>query len=100
MRALWEQRFFVGTLSCNLSRYDLGLGRNRSWVHGNAALLVVSWPKPRLGAKQVVGIYDNAFLYSVLPRWPMDNALMLVLPNCRRNLPQSESDWGRFSPTV
>ena len=52
-------------------------------------MLVVSWPKPRLGARQVVGIYDNAFLYSVLPRWHMDTALMLVLPNCRRNLPQS-----------
>ena len=71
-----------------------------STVVVNVALLVVSWPKPRLGAKQVVGIYDNAFLYSVLPRWPMDNALMLFLPNCRRNLPQSESDWGRFSLTV
>ena len=71
-----------------------------STVVVNVALLVASWPKPRLGAKHVVGIYDNAFLYSVLPRWPMDNALMLVLPNCRRNLPQSESDWGRFSPTV
>ena len=71
-----------------------------STVVVNVALLVASWPKPRLGAKRVVGIYDNAFLYSVLPRWPMDNALMLVLPNCRRNLPQSESDWGRFSHTV
>ena len=71
-----------------------------STVVVNVALLVASWPKPRLGAKRVVGIYDNAFLYSVLPRWPMDNALMLFLPNCRRNLPQSESDWGRFSPTV
>ena len=28
--------------------------------------------------KQVVGICDNACLYSVLPMWPMDNALMLV----------------------